>query len=342
MGARQYSPSLGRFLSPDPVGIAGGTNLYAFVSGATLTRSDPSGLSEKQNTGLSLSGNTLTAQGDSFTVSNEARAWLEKKVFNPDGSLRNTTMLVPYTGPLHMMMSDIINNPTTPLPFWGGFFTGTTAGLVADYYSGGVAAGLLGLPFMTHYNTEIWDRLSDFERGLEFGAYMASMAGPTMPRYAPTNETIVLTNGASRAGESALGRAVSNGLAEVYPDLETIANEIRAGVPEGADGFHTLAVGQFEDGCLRCTISGGVFHGDTLRLAEELGVEPWVPAPNVHGLNVHAEPQLFAMSTPQNRLLALATTRLYCNECQILASRLGFVPDGGLRLKLAIPMRPLP
>jgi RHS repeat-associated protein len=342
MGARQYSPSLGRFLSPDPVGIAGGTNLYAFVSGATLTRSDPSGLSEKQNAGVSLSGNTLTALGNSFNVSNEARAWLENKVFNPDGSLRNTTMLVPYTGPRHMMMSDIINNPTTPLPFWGGFFAGTTVGLVADYYSGGAAAGLLGLPFMTHYNTEIWDRLSDFERGVEFGAYMASMTGPTTPRYAPTNETIVLTNGTSRAGGSALARAVSNGLAEVYPDLETIANEIRAGMPPGADGFHTLAVGRFEDGSLRVTISGGVFHGETLRLAEELGVEPWVPAANVESLNVHAEHQLFAMSTPQNRLLELAPTRLYCEACQVLGSQLGFVPDGGLRLKLAIPMRPLP
>jgi RHS repeat-associated protein len=50
MRAREYKPGWGRFLSPDPIGLAGGTNLYGFVGGATLTHSDPSGLSEKQHT----------------------------------------------------------------------------------------------------------------------------------------------------------------------------------------------------------------------------------------------------------------------------------------------------
>src|SRR5262249_50601968 len=52
MRSREFKPSWGRFLSPDPIGLLGGTNLYAFVSGAPLTRSDPLGLSEKQNTGV--------------------------------------------------------------------------------------------------------------------------------------------------------------------------------------------------------------------------------------------------------------------------------------------------
>jgi len=45
MRAREYRPDLGRFLSPDPMGIAGGENLYGFVFGKALSLSDPFGLS---------------------------------------------------------------------------------------------------------------------------------------------------------------------------------------------------------------------------------------------------------------------------------------------------------
>ena len=43
MGARDYKPDWGRFASPDPVGIAGGLNRFAYVGGRPLTYSDPSG-----------------------------------------------------------------------------------------------------------------------------------------------------------------------------------------------------------------------------------------------------------------------------------------------------------
>lgn len=42
--AREYSPTLGRFLQPDPVGYAGGDNLYAYVNNDPLNNTDPSGL----------------------------------------------------------------------------------------------------------------------------------------------------------------------------------------------------------------------------------------------------------------------------------------------------------
>jgi RHS repeat-associated protein len=44
MRARVYRPAWGRFLSPDPIGLAGGSNLFAFVGGAPLAYSDPFGL----------------------------------------------------------------------------------------------------------------------------------------------------------------------------------------------------------------------------------------------------------------------------------------------------------
>ena len=42
--ARMYSPAWGRFLQPDPIGYAGGGNLYAYVGDDPLNGVDPSGL----------------------------------------------------------------------------------------------------------------------------------------------------------------------------------------------------------------------------------------------------------------------------------------------------------
>jgi RHS repeat-associated protein len=42
--ARYYSPQLGRFISEDPIGLAGGTNYYAYAGGDPISNSDPSGL----------------------------------------------------------------------------------------------------------------------------------------------------------------------------------------------------------------------------------------------------------------------------------------------------------
>jgi len=41
---RDYDPSLGRYTAPDPVGVGGGTNPYAYVSNNPLTNVDPLGL----------------------------------------------------------------------------------------------------------------------------------------------------------------------------------------------------------------------------------------------------------------------------------------------------------
>lgn len=42
--ARAYSPTLGRFLQPDPIGYGDGMNMYAYVGGSPLNRTDPSGM----------------------------------------------------------------------------------------------------------------------------------------------------------------------------------------------------------------------------------------------------------------------------------------------------------
>ena len=41
---RFYSPSLGRFTSPDPIGYSGGFNLYSYADGEPVNSWDPMGL----------------------------------------------------------------------------------------------------------------------------------------------------------------------------------------------------------------------------------------------------------------------------------------------------------
>jgi RHS repeat-associated protein len=54
--ARYYNPGLGRFLSEDPIGFAGGdTNLFAYAGNDPLNSTDPSGLQAVPQASLGLS-----------------------------------------------------------------------------------------------------------------------------------------------------------------------------------------------------------------------------------------------------------------------------------------------
>ena len=49
MRARAYDPALGRFASPDPIGVEGGINLYGYAGGDPIDRTDPTGTEDKRN-----------------------------------------------------------------------------------------------------------------------------------------------------------------------------------------------------------------------------------------------------------------------------------------------------
>jgi RHS repeat-associated protein len=69
--ARHYSPAWGRFLQPDPIGYAGGANLYAYVSNDPLNGIDPSGLFTFQigvAAGSSILGIVVPQGGVGFAV----------------------------------------------------------------------------------------------------------------------------------------------------------------------------------------------------------------------------------------------------------------------------------
>jgi RHS repeat-associated protein len=79
MRSRWYLPFLGQFTSPDPIGFAGGRNLFAFVGGSPLQYIDPFGLTPVQsNYAQRLALNTWQSQyqaSSNQTFGRGASAW---------------------------------------------------------------------------------------------------------------------------------------------------------------------------------------------------------------------------------------------------------------------------
>lgn len=69
-GARDYDPSIGRWTTKDPIRFAGGdTNLYAYVEGDPMSKTDPSGLASICKRPLENTGG-ITITGDNMDFLN--------------------------------------------------------------------------------------------------------------------------------------------------------------------------------------------------------------------------------------------------------------------------------
>jgi len=73
MRNRQYNPSLGRFMQTDPIGIAGGVNLYGYVGNDPVNFTDPWGLVPQYVRWCRVTGRVLP--DGSFEIT--ATCWIE-------------------------------------------------------------------------------------------------------------------------------------------------------------------------------------------------------------------------------------------------------------------------
>jgi RHS repeat-associated protein len=107
---RAYSPDLGRWLNRDPIGEAGGINLYTFVDNDSIDEVDPDGLYGNPIPGI-INFNTGTGAGD------VGRVGLFPNPSPTGAAVLNTGLsFVPF-GNVSVGGAEIISDPKNPLGY---------------------------------------------------------------------------------------------------------------------------------------------------------------------------------------------------------------------------------
>lgn len=129
--ARTYSPNWGRFLQPDPIGYAGGANLYAYVGNDPLNQTDPFGTCDNPQ-GCGGSSNQIMGPTTLTPPSATASVGLEPNVSisNPNVILAGLGDVTFGHGGRHVdnpaaAQEEILNNLPNPAEI-GGRFWGIT------------------------------------------------------------------------------------------------------------------------------------------------------------------------------------------------------------------------
>jgi RHS repeat-associated protein len=99
--ARWYDPHQGRFISEDPIGVAGGTNFYAYVNNTPVNLNDPRGLiAPLVFAGLILGGGGAVA-GVATVFFTGGGTWQEYVAAGAGGAVGGLTLLTePILGPI--------------------------------------------------------------------------------------------------------------------------------------------------------------------------------------------------------------------------------------------------
>jgi RHS repeat-associated protein len=205
--ARMYSPKIGRFLQPDPIGYAGGTNLYSYVGNDSVNRTDPSGLCWQLVPNLVRS--RVTAENEDGNESS-GWEWNIRDVWECIWSLGWTAYEVSQSDALGAAVDALFDNPPQPTapqcenpdgsiandPH--GTFMDPNVGFVSVYGEGYFMPGLgLALGMYRDFDSGNWGFFVSFEYGGGWGGSLGASFGAVSQLSAFKGDAHVVGGGAA-------------------------------------------------------------------------------------------------------------------------------------------------